>query len=275
MGEIPKLISELEVKRIFQFFQHQIERQAIVVSFVALRPVGDTTFDQLKQMLLETARSSNLYFVVEQNVMGIVLYEATQKDTQFYLKRLERDFPQIAWQASMCELRQEVADFQLIKAELLAHFPANTTAFEKNSSARFRQRKKMKKKISIVEANEVARHMLENAIHMIKLPNVEIALQTFSDGEAFLSSDWYHSEHEHIVLLNAKLPRKNGLQVVNELRELPNDRKFSIFLMSRLPASEDQISAYEHGVDVYVVRPFNLGVLSAQIKQKLIKRTHK
>lgn len=275
MGELSKLISELEVKRIFQFFQHQIERQAIVVSVVALRPSEDTTFEELQQMLLKTARSSNLYFMLSKDVIGIVLYEATQKDAQFYLKRLERDFPQVVWQASICELRQEVADFQLIKEELLAQFSVNTTAFEKSISTRFSQRKKMKKKISIVEANEVARHMLENAIHTIKLPNVEIALQTFSDGEAFLSSDWYHSEHEHIVLLNAKLPRKNGLQVVSELRELPNDRKFSIFLMSRLPAPEDQISAYEHGVDAYVVRPFNLGVLSAQVKQKLMKRVHK
>lgn len=275
MGELSKLISELEVKRIFQFFQHQIERQAIVVSVVALRPSEDTTFEELQQMLLKTARSSNLYFMLSKDVIGILLYEATQKDTQFYLKRLERDFPQVVWQASICELRQEVADFQLIKEELLAQLSVNTTAFEKSISTRFSQRKKMKKKISIVEANEVARHMLENAIHTIKLPNVEIALQTFSDGEAFLSSDWYHSEHEHIVLLNAKLPRKNGLQVVSELRELPNDRKFSIFLMSRLPAPEDQISAYEHGVDAYVVRPFNLGVLSAQVKQKLMKRVHK
>lgn len=45
--------------------------------------------------------------------------------------------------------------------------------------------------------------------------------------------------------------------------------------MSRLPAAEDQISAYEHGVDAYIVRPFNLGVLSAQVKQKLMRRTHK
>lgn len=275
MGELPKLIAESEVKRIFQFFQNQIDRQAIVVSVIALRPVGETPFEKLQQMLLETARSSNLYFLLSKDVIGIVLYEATQKDAQFYLKRLERDFPQLTWQASICELRQKVADFQFIKEELIEQLPTTTTIFEKNISTRFSQRKKMKKKVSIVEANDVARHMLENAIHTIKLPNVEIALQTFSDGEAFLASDWYQSEHEHIVLLNAKLPRKNGLQVVSELRDLPNDRKFSIFLMSRLPAAEDQISAYEHGVDAYIVRPFNLGVLSAQVKQKLMRRTHK
>ena len=89
MGELPKLISESEVKRIFQFFQNQIDRQAIDISVIALRPVGETPFEKLQQMLLETARSSNLYFLLSKDVIGIVLYEATQKDAQFYLKRLE------------------------------------------------------------------------------------------------------------------------------------------------------------------------------------------
>lgn len=244
MDKLSNFLSEAEVKKISKFFQHQIERQYVVVSIISLRPSGDTTFKQLQQMLLKTARANNLYFVLADNVMGILLYESTQKEAQFYLKRLERDFPQVSWQATICELRQGVEDFDVIKAELLGQLPTSAVPFDKNSSQRFSRRQKMMKKISIVESNEVARHMLQNAIRNIQLPNAEIALQTFSDGEAFLTSDWYHSEHEHIVLLNAKLPRKNGLQVVSELRALPNDRKFSIFFMSRLPAPEDQISAF-------------------------------
>ena len=275
MDKLSNFLSEVEVKKISKFFQHQIERQYVVVSAISLRPYGETTFEQLQQMLLKTARANNLYFVLSENVIGILLYESTQKEAQFYLKRLERDFPQVSWQATICELRQGVGDFDVVKEELLTQLPTSATPFDKNSSKRFSRHKKMMKKISIVESNEVARHMLANVIRNIQLPNVEVTLQTFADGEAFLTSDWYYSEHEHIVLLNAKLPRKNGLQIVNELRALPNDRKFSIFFMSRLPAPEDQIAAFEQGVDFYVIRPFNLGVLSAQVKQQLMKRTHK
>lgn len=130
------------------------------MSTISLRPYGDTTFKQLQQMLLKTARANNLYFVL------------TQKEVQFYLKRLERDLPQVSWQATICELRQGVEDFDGIKAELLGQLPMSAVPFDKNSSQRFSRRQKMMKKISIVESNEVARHMLQNAIRNIQLPKL-------------------------------------------------------------------------------------------------------
>lgn len=172
MDKLSNFLSEAEVKKISKFFQHQIERQYVVVSIISLRPSGDTTFEQLQQMLLKTARANNLYFVLADNVMGILLYESTQKEAQFYLKRLERDFPQVSWQATICELRQGVEDFDVIKAELLGQLPTSAVPFDKNSSQRFSRRQKMMKKISIVESNEVARHMLQNAIRNIQLPKL-------------------------------------------------------------------------------------------------------
>ena len=65
------------------------------------------------------------------------------------------------------------------------------------------------------------------------------------------------------------LPRKNGLDVLHELRDMPSEEKFTVLMMTRRNSEEDMIYAYESGTDGYLVKPFNIRLFEAQVKRIL------
>lgn len=121
-------------------------------------------------------------------------------------------------------------------------------------------------KVSIIEENTITISILKNLFSNMHISNFDLQVQTFADGYEFLQSNWYRSGHTHIVLVNDILPRKNGIEIMNYLRSLPNDEKYIIALMSKR-ASEDAIMyAFDNGADAYFSKPFNLKLVETQIK---------
>lgn len=124
-------------------------------------------------------------------------------------------------------------------------------------------------KVSIVENNEITTSILKNLLSNTDIQNYSLEIKTFEDGFEFLESDWYKSGHTHIVLLNDILPRKNGIEVMNYLRSLPNDEKYIIMLISKRSSEEAVMYAFDNGADAYFTRPFNLRLVETQIKNIL------
>lgn len=266
-----QILQSADMEKFFSFIKMQINRGKMRATFIAMKPLASTDKMAIEQMLLETSRADNVYFRLTNDVVGVFLYETTEKEAHYYVKRLKQAYPTLTWCAGICEMNSIDDETDAVADEII-RLVENPEMPYVRTSDRYKKRPRITQKISIVEANEVARNMLKTAIQAIEVENTDILLETFEDGEAFMSSDWHKSYHPHIVILNMQLPRKNGLQVTSELRALPNDRKFTIFLISRLLAAEDQMTAYEVGVDAYIVRPFHLAVLCSQIKQKLKRR---
>lgn len=268
---LQKILPKTAFMNIFSFLELQVNRGKMLTTFVSVKPLKPEHLPEIEQMLLETSRANNVYFRITDDVIGVFLYETTEKEAHFYLNRLWQSYPQLNWCAGVCEVNSIEGGAAPLIAEIL-QLVDNPEPPYIHTSEKFKKCPRIQRKISIVEANDVARNMLKTAIKAIAVEGTDIEVRTFEDGEAFMSSDFYVSDHDHIVILNTQLPRKNGLQVTSELRDLPNDRKFTIFLISRLLSAEDQIAAYEAGVDAYIVRPFHLAVLCARIKQKLKRR---
>lgn len=121
-------------------------------------------------------------------------------------------------------------------------------------------------KVSIIEENSITVSILENLLHNMNLLNFELQIRTFADGYEFLQSNWYQSGHTHIVLVNDILPRKNGIEVMNYLRSLPNDEKYIIMLLSKRASEDAIVYAFDNGADAYFSKPFNLRLIETQIK---------
>lgn len=121
-------------------------------------------------------------------------------------------------------------------------------------------------KVSIIEENTITVSILKNLLHNMNLANFELQIQTFADGYEFLQSNWYQSGHTHLVLVNDILPRKNGLEVMNYLRSLPNDEKYIIMLMSKRASEDAVLYAFDNGADAYFSKPFSLRLIETQIK---------
>ncbi|WP_431028289.1 response regulator transcription factor [Lysinibacillus sp. LZ02] len=124
-------------------------------------------------------------------------------------------------------------------------------------------------KVSIIEENPITVSILSNLLHKMNISNFDLQIQTFTDGYQFLQSDWYKSGHTHIVLVNDILPRKNGIEIMNYLRSLPNDEKYIIMLMSKRDSEDAIIYAFDNGADAYFSLPFNLRLVETQIKNIL------
>ncbi len=69
--------------------------------------------------------------------------------------------------------------------------------------------------------------------------------------------------HFDIILLDLMLPKMNGLEVCESLRELGN--KTPIIMLTALDSREDMLKGFRHGADDYVTKPFDLDLLEARM----------
>ena len=73
-----------------------------------------------------------------------------------------------------------------------------------------------------------------------------------------------HSYQYDCILIDITIPKGNGLQIVNELKELKS--KAGIIIVSAKNSLEDKLKGLELGSDDYLTKPFHLSELNARIK---------
>ena len=71
------------------------------------------------------------------------------------------------------------------------------------------------------------------------------------------------------VLLDLNMPRVNGFQVLEWIRQQPGLRQLRVYILSASSRSEDIERAYELGADSYFVKPSNLAELTHLAKSLL------
>ena len=62
----------------------------------------------------------------------------------------------------------------------------------------------------------------------------------------------------HLVLLDINMPRKNGFQVLTEIRADPHLRHLPVVILSTSAAERDVTSAYQSGAHGYVTKPMDV-----------------
>ena len=80
----------------------------------------------------------------------------------------------------------------------------------------------------------------------------------FSRSEALPDPD--------VILLNNKLPKLDGLQVLKKIREHKTFHHLPIVMFTATENEADQIKSYDLGVNAYIVKPMNFNQFSAIIR---------
>ncbi|MCX7667020.1 MAG: response regulator transcription factor [Gemmataceae bacterium] len=75
----------------------------------------------------------------------------------------------------------------------------------------------------------------------------------------------------HLVLLDLMLPRKNGLEVLQEVRR--NHPHRPVVLLTARGSEEDRVKGLTMGADDYVVKPFSVRELLARVEAVLRRTT--
>lgn len=86
------------------------------------------------------------------------------------------------------------------------------------------------------------------------------------DGEQALELFYRYSTEIDIVLLDVMMPKKNGLEVLQEIRETSLT---PVLLLTAKGEEYDQIRGFQHGADDYVIKPFSMSVLVLRMEAVL------
>ena len=95
--------------------------------------------------------------------------------------------------------------------------------------------------------------------------DVSVELTAVPDGEqalAFLRGDAAIPE---LILLDLNLPKKNGLEVLEEVKADPRLRRVPVIMLTTSSSERDIAACYDRGVNCYVVKPLELDDFTALI----------
>lgn len=93
-------------------------------------------------------------------------------------------------------------------------------------------------------------------------------VQFVEDGEElmeYLRREGRYNEHNapwpNLLILDLNMPRKNGFQALNEIKDDPKLRRLPVVVMTTSSADEDVLKTYNLGVNSFVTKPFNFNRL--------------
>ncbi|HEX4087037.1 MAG TPA: response regulator [Chthoniobacteraceae bacterium] len=101
------------------------------------------------------------------------------------------------------------------------------------------------------------------AIEALREAHFHVRLHTVSDGAqamAFLrrEGDYRDAPRPHLVLLDLNLPRKDGREVLRDMKEDAELRRIPVVILTTSQAQNDIRRAYELHANCYIQKPLEL-----------------
>lgn len=114
-------------------------------------------------------------------------------------------------------------------------------------------------KILLVEDNPADVRLTQEALRLCDFPNV---LNVARDGEEALAMLRQEGQYStlpmpDLVLLDLNLPRKNGYQVLTELKDDPRTVQIPVLILSTSAAERDVADCYRRHANCYLQKPVN------------------
>jgi CheY-like chemotaxis protein len=111
--------------------------------------------------------------------------------------------------------------------------------------------------ILLVDDNDDDVLMVQRSFQSAKLVNV---LQVVGDGEEALAYLRKEGEFEHaarpgLVLLDINMPKKNGFEVLEEMKADPTLRDIPVIMLTTSERDEDVVRSYNSGAATFVPKP--------------------
>lgn len=126
--------------------------------------------------------------------------------------------------------------------------------------------------ILLVEDNPYDREL---ALHALRKHDLRAAIQVAADGEEAL--DFVYARGlfarrdrltlPRLILLDLKLPRIGGLEVLQTLKSDPATRAIPVVVMTSSREEQDLVRSYQSGVNSYIVKPVGFPEFSEAVRQ--------
>mgnify|MGYP002038962842 FL=1 len=123
----------------------------------------------------------------------------------------------------------------------------------------------MLKPILLVEDNPRDLELTLLALERSQLANEVIVLRDGADALDYLLRRNAYAERDDgnpaVLLLDLKLPKVDGLEVLKEVRATAELRSIPTVMLTSSREEPDLLRAYELGVNAYVVKPVELSLI--------------
>ena len=266
-----------QIKDFFNVLKANVVRSRTTITAVFLsasfKRLGFQQEDLTSYLGSKIRKTDFLFELKEPHKWCIILSQSGEEEAQAFLNRLFADtniVSSLTLSATIIEIgnnRVEFEELLEVGNRALDEVVSTGSPFEVTYISQFKEKDIEKIKVSILEENEIFRNVLSSSMENMSVDMFELEIKAFSNGYDFLESNWYRSSHTHIIIMNDILPRKNGLEVLHMVKQLPNEQRFITYMMTKKKSEEDMLYAYEIGVDEYLIKPFNIRLFEAQIRR--------
>lgn len=117
----------------------------------------------------------------------------------------------------------------------------------------------MLKPILLVEDDKRDLELTLIALERSQLANDVVVLRDGAQALDYLRREGEHGSRSEgnpaVILLDLKLPKVNGLEVLEAVRASPQLRSIPVVMLTSSQEEADVLASYELGVNAYVVKP--------------------
>lgn len=116
---------------------------------------------------------------------------------------------------------------------------------------------------------------LDLALHSLKSNNLGNFIEVVRDGEEALDflfcrgpySNRSFDQPPKLVLLDLKLPKIDGLEVLRQLKSDPRTKSIPVIILTSSKEEKDMIKGYQFGVNSYIQKPVDFDQFQDIVKQ--------
>ena len=107
------------------------------------------------------------------------------------------------------------------------------------------------------------KHNLSNYIHVVRDGAEALEFVFGTDAAAPHSTE----PSPKVILLDLKLPKVDGLEVLRRLKTDPRTRAIPVVVLTSSREERDIVESYQLGVNSYIVKPVDFGQLVESVRQ--------
>ena len=120
----------------------------------------------------------------------------------------------------------------------------------------------------LVEDNPGDVRLTREALKDAKMSNV---LHVVEDGALALDflhrrGDYVNARRPDLILLDLNLPRKNGREVLQEIKQDPRLKIIPVVILTTSQAEEDILGAYSEHANCYITQPVDFSQLTKIVR---------
>jgi two-component system, response regulator len=116
---------------------------------------------------------------------------------------------------------------------------------------------------------------LELALHALRKGGLANQVEVARDGEQALDFLFCRGPYAHrsimnppkLVLLDLKLPKVNGLQVLEQLKSNPATKAIPVAILTASREEQDLVKSYRLGVNSYIQKPVDFEQFRETVKE--------